>query len=926
MQPAQLDRQLRPIYDAIDSGSNKTAILACNKLLKKSPNNNLVKALKALALVRTQKVEESLVLCDEVLASKTTDDATLSAMMHVLRGLGRHNDMISMFEEAYKKQPHHEELGVQTFFAIVRTGNWKAAQQLAMKMHKQFQEDRYIYWSVISAVLQAKDPSTPASMLPVLFKLSHRLLSSAVIPSHVSADRFYLHLSILKELQLWDDAHQLLTTVPGNAICETSLIVDEIRREVWKQKGLWEEEKQIAQRRITEKGDRNWLEFLAVLDATFSMEESAVERVEEARKFFSEIAELDGRKDRSGPLALLELEKRARERSISEDPKVLESYLKSYFDQFGDKACCFEDLKPYIALSGESLAEWTSHLRNTPVATETQRDLQRTINVLKLLRHNLSEAQVSEESEVTRADKCLELYLEGLELGKDLPKTELQPADDLIILCAHALVNAWNVSNDESHLYKAAVALEVALVHSQQAYQIRLTLIRIYHLLGAPSSALEHYRGLNLKQIQNDTLSHLILSRASTFALASTGDLTYSTECGEASQIYIANSSETSEYVVRAFSAEKYSQIPEFIEFEDRLENSLQRDLAKMEHVRMRVFHESVNADLTDMELIELKFIFARLHHDNRDYEIFSNYQPRYGLSFNEQTTLFGQDPGFGWLHTFLKIYIRAFQQASDLDETVEEKLLVGDRPKQTNDPGRPLKERLVQRNDKEEQNLTPHERQFFEFTSAIAEWLEPFHNHVRPSPTTVLADAMKQNELKTGKPLRGIELPAEDGSNEQKEPPQVTPPPEIVTVFFDDMQARLAAALDNDELPPELLQIVALTQEALILLNVETTRFKPSSIVKVHKLSALVQSFKEIKAKGVAVIQKMSADITTKAQEIGDNDSKQEFIDACESLKDIPQIGPKFIASEAARLADSRRKVLEGIAKGMLKIATTHA
>ena len=31
-----------------------------------------------------------------------------------------------------------------------------------------------------------------------------------------------------------------------------------------------------------------------------------------------------------------------------------------------------------------------------------------------------------------------------------------------------------------------------------------------------------------------------------------------------------------------------------------------------MEHVRMRVFHETVNTDLTDMELIELKFIFAR--------------------------------------------------------------------------------------------------------------------------------------------------------------------------------------------------------------------------------------------------------------------------------------------------------------------------
>ena len=104
--------------------------------------------------------------------------------------------------------------------------------------------------------------------------------------------------------------------------------------------------------------------------------------------------------------------------------------------------------------------------------------------MLKLLRHNLPEAQVTEESEVARADKCLEFYLEGLKLGADLPKTELQPADDLIILYAHTLVNAWKISDDELHLYKAVVALEVALTHSQQAYQIRLTLIRIYHLLG----------------------------------------------------------------------------------------------------------------------------------------------------------------------------------------------------------------------------------------------------------------------------------------------------------------------------------------------------------------------------------------------------------------------------------------------------------
>jgi len=48
---------------------------------------------------------------------------------------------------------------------------------------------------------------------------------------------------------------------------------------------------------------------------------------------------------------------------------------------------------------------------------------------------------------------------------------------------------------------------------------------------------------------------------------------------------------------------------------------------------------------------------------------------------------------------TFLKLYIRAFQQASDLDDTVEEKLLIGDRPRQAAGASKTtsLKERLFE-------------------------------------------------------------------------------------------------------------------------------------------------------------------------------------------------------------------------------------
>ena len=77
----------------------------------------------------------------------------------------------------------------------------------------------------------------------------------------------------------------------------------------------------------------------------------------------------------------------------------------------------------------------------------------------------------------------------------------------------------------------------------------------------------------------------------------------------------------------------------------------------------MRLTHEPIASDLIDMELIELKFIFDKskssahlhnmvcfteptVHHDNRDFEIFPNYQPKESQGFNQQTLLFGKSEG----------------------------------------------------------------------------------------------------------------------------------------------------------------------------------------------------------------------------------------------------------------------------------------
>lgn len=942
MSAATLERQFRPIYESLDNGSNKSAIVSCNKLLKKYPNNLLCKTLKALALVRLQKVEESLVLCDDILSAKPLDEPTISAMMHVLKGLGRSTDLVIMCEEAYKAQPQNEEYGAQAFFAHVRARNWKSAQQISTKMHKQFQEDRYLYWSVISAILQASDQSTPESMRLLLYKLAHRLISSSPTPSYLSADRFYMHMSILEELDLYDEANTLLESDIGKAICSTSLACSQTRRDIWRKRGLFKDEGARAQDRITE-GDRNWLEFLSIIDATFapitSAQDVATEdhrqecrdNMSKAQTFLADIAQKDGVKNRAAPLALTELEHRAFTHGLSDLDTVISS-IEDYFSQFGDKACCFEDLKGYLDPQIASSERWKNTLASHRPSFESVDTLQRLINTRKLQRHCLSEAEINAEAEATRGAQYLSEYMDGLTLGEDLPVTELQPADDLVLLSAHAFVSAWSLGGSEDLLYNAVTLLEFGLSKSRMSFLMRMMLIRIYRILGAPALALEHYREMNVKRVQNDTLSHLVLTRALTFSLAATGDLTYPTECLESSQIYLLNAQETSDFIVRAFTAERYTQIPEFTEFEDRLENSLQRDVVKLEHVRMRLTHEQLHTDIIDMELIELKFIFDRLHHDNRDFVILPNYQPACKPTFNEQSLMFGKSCGQGWLWSFLKIYIRAFQHASDLDETVEEKLLIGDRPKKSPDPetNLPLSQRLAIRKPEEAAELTSDELQLMEWATALGNWLEPHHNHTRPPPHVVLAEAARQTELKTGLPLRGVDLKALNNaangpSKKDEEAPPIKEFPELVVKFFDDMNARFNALLSNKSSPSQLLHVATITQEAYILLAVETLRFKTPSVVKIHKLGSLVAMIKDVRQKASSIVKEMAAKLLKLNEAEGTADSRSAFVQACTPVT-IGQINHDFVLSIAKSVTDSRKKVVDGVARGLSKLHATHS
>ena len=62
------------------------------------------------------------------------------------------------------------------------------------------------------------------------------------------------------------------------------------------------------------RSDRNWVEFMSVLDSVFA--DPTTEKVAETRSFLRDLAEQDGIKERAAPRALLELEARARQKQL----------------------------------------------------------------------------------------------------------------------------------------------------------------------------------------------------------------------------------------------------------------------------------------------------------------------------------------------------------------------------------------------------------------------------------------------------------------------------------------------------------------------------------------------------------------------------------------------------------------------------------
>lgn len=269
---------------------------------------------------------------------------------------------------------------------------------------------------------------------------------------------------------------------------------------------------------------------------------------------------------------------------------------------------------------------------------------------------------------------ALKIYTSSLSLGHSLLPTDTQYGDDAALLSVMGLVRLSLLSSPISTipLYQATTILSTLLLKSKHNYQALLLLIRIYLLLGAIPLAVAVYPRLSVKQIQNDTLAHFLLTRISTLLPT---EPAVEGLLKEAAKIYESSRAQTPGMLVLAYERGGYAQMMGFLEFSNRVSGSVCRAMWEVELRQVSRLRPSSGGAARAKESELMKNEDGNIW-DNRDFGVVISCE-RSGKPRFEESFRVGQTPGEHWAKGFSAVErLVAHYASASLDNAVPQETI----------------------------------------------------------------------------------------------------------------------------------------------------------------------------------------------------------------------------------------------------------
>ena len=164
----------------------------------------------------------------------------------------------------------------------------------------------------------------------------------------------------------------------------------------------------------------------------------------------------------------------------------------------------------------------------------------------------------------------------------DVGQREVQVGDDLLLLAAHYVLDGakgttsatgWQDGVSQQRRLEAIDMLEIGHAQSPHNYQMRLLLVRLYNEVAALPRALELFELFDVKHVQLDTLTQLIVPD-----LARNGFTDHLEHLAMETMLFHSRAGdEVADYIRTAFENRNFTKAVELVKFRQRLQNSRQK-------------------------------------------------------------------------------------------------------------------------------------------------------------------------------------------------------------------------------------------------------------------------------------------------------------------------------------------------------------
>lgn len=647
------ERRIRPLWDAIDSRQYKNALKLATSLLTKHPDSPYILSLKALVLERMGKPDEALPLCLNAKDANPVDDLTLSTLQIVFQRLDRLDLATSCYEYACGKIPNNPDLMMGLFNCYVREYSYVKQQQTAMKMYKLVPEERFLLWAICSIQLQVACGNGGERLLSLAEALlkkridSHGLHELEALRVYISVleqeGKFATALDVLdgklgKLFSIENDKLRiqgklLICACDYDAAAKVLRSVLETCSDDWEaflhylscslEDGSASDIKDIKTQNYVEPDARPNSLSSSLREEEFDL------RVSEVRSFIQKLQENNVHEVRRGPfLANIEVEKRRLMFGKKNNGELMQSFLE-YFRRFGHLASFVSDVEEYLQyIEPHQRLKLLQELREICFQIspgDAIKGLGRTIAVLQVEEHFDMMHSESNDDRVAHAVFLAKLYLENLNLSKDLDSQEIMHGEELLPMASNILMELFWRTQHHGYLLEAILILEFGLSIRRYIWQYRLLLVHLYTYWSATASAFEWYRSLEIKNIMQESMSHHIFPQL----LSSPLWFELNSMMKEYLKFHEDYMKEAADLTFLAYRHCNYSKVVEFVKFRERLRNSHHFFLVRIESTLLELKQKADDLD-------EVEFILANLDSGIHPLE-WSEDKYLSSISFNEE-------------------------------------------------------------------------------------------------------------------------------------------------------------------------------------------------------------------------------------------------------------------------------------------------